>query len=57
MANREPHSVEKYALLDNSAIWAGLERLRKRGRLTSHLDSYPRIACGYSYGLGGTQRR
>ncbi len=32
MGHRDTRSVEKYAKLDSSAIRAGLERLRKRGR-------------------------
>lgn len=32
MGHRDPRSVEKYAKLNSSAIRAGLERLRKRGR-------------------------
>ncbi len=32
MGHRDARSVEKYAKLDGSAIRAGLERLRKRGR-------------------------
>ena len=32
MGHRDPRSVGKYAKLNGSAIRAGLERLRKRGR-------------------------